>query len=240
MGFVRFYLEVIRRSVWSAWGCADLSLGFVLLVFNFVAKKVAGRLGLSGEFVDMLIWDIPFVVFLAVVAIGFVWNNYRLYREEYQAKLRAQDELAAKTRAALDILPETEVDKTTGYCRVLVKNHSPTSCKFGVMLEKLEPRVPGVPVPLPLQLTHENGQSTAALPGEGSRLVDVFCVTTMSLLDKGPAPLLVAQVAGVGQLLDIPRARYRVTLCAHTEQGLPARRDFIFDSCGGIVAFAPS
>jgi hypothetical protein len=173
----------------------------------------------------VVIWTAGYICL--VIAAWSIWRNkdqeLKVTRERLGSEMQA---LRERLKAKVEIQRQAEIAPSNGawYCRIRVKNLGSVACRFRVELKASDPPIPEVSLPLLLELTHQPGESAAALGPLGDRLVDVFYTY--------PLPNSFMTITGASYKPDVKKDFYSFTLSAYAEDGDSSE-------CTFLCSFAP-
>jgi hypothetical protein len=205
------YLWRAVRDVYHDWLSSMSGIASVVLAACAAMEYFGVPLAVSPQ------WFWVAALMCLLVAI------FRVLVKEY----KAHDRVVERLKPRLAILDFTETHDR--YYRIRVKNLSAVDCHFGVMLAAIDPPVPGLSLPLHLQITHEPEKTVVVLPGNQDRPVDVF---RKYGLGEG-----LFQLTGAHHQPDAPKRPCKLTIRAHCQEGEPVDRIFVVDPTNDAFDF---
>jgi hypothetical protein len=230
MSFGEFLRRWLTRSFNRSWDIAHI----IRRVLDILVAYLVYRGVLAAAAGEPPVVTATYFVSATLVLLGtLVWYAYALYREEYTARVLAEERL----RPVLEI---RGVEPVSGdHRRVIVHNLSHGRVRFRARLVEIRSSPPvGYTLPVPLAPTHgQTPYAEAEVEGGGNQPVDVF-------VDPGPPhPLGLLVVGNPPVPYPIPRDnRYELRICVYpaADGAVSACRWFyIVPQRGGGVVFTP-
>jgi hypothetical protein len=227
------------------WGWLSRSFGRSLdaahnvrRVLDFLTALLVARGVLTAREGEPNVLTATYLVSAALILVGtLVWYAYALYREEYDARVRAEERLVP----ILEIRSVEPVRVGDDHRRVIVHNLSAGRVRFRARLVEIRSSPPvAYPLPVPLPPTHgQNPYAEAEVEGGGDHLIDVFVDQ-----EGPPHPLGLLVVGNPVIALPIPRDnRYELRICVYpaADGAVSACRWFyIVPQPDGGVIFTPA
>jgi hypothetical protein len=174
-GFVGGVLQsVVGSAIWALLG---LIAGCVFLTAFFHALDLRGWIAIGSYLGLVLVLSSSgLIAILALRGKRTADLELSLLRSAAQSAFdgAAADADADQPRVSLSSRTEDDASAGYGYFRVRVENHTGKTAEIRAVLTDVIPEVPGLPLPLPIQITHAIGAPSEHVASEDSCLFDVL------------------------------------------------------------------